>query len=252
MIDELEVKGLELSLSDGDSDGHEIKDTAFQEELILIFKGLGVLMPKYAISIIQEFCKPGITLVFTSDGGEFAVNTKACKLSKFLTIQSELNPHRVHVNNISEATFSLICSYLNHHNGVEPMEIAKPIRSVAMSRIVEDEWDAVFADSMSKRQTFQVILAANKIDCSSLLHLLCAKVATLIKGKNPEEIKRILSEEDETYLSNQLGQSQRERLTLEDAETSIDDINLEPLTLEDTEAPQGDDANLGSESKEQT
>lgn len=34
-------------------------------------------------------------------------------------------------------------------------------------------------------------------DCKSLLHLGCAKVATMIKGKSPEEIKQILGEEDE-------------------------------------------------------
>jgi len=250
MIDELEVKGLELSLNDGNSDGHEIWDTVFQQELIRIFEGFGVLMPKNVISIIQEFCKPGITLVFTSDGGEFAVSTKAFKLSKLLTIQSESNPHTLHVSNISEDTFSLISSYLNHHNGVEPMEIAKPIRSVAMSKIVEDEWDAVFADSMSKRQIFHVISAANYIGCLSLVHLLCAKVATLIKGKSPEEIKRILNETDENYQNNQLGQNQPERLSLEDAETSIDDIYLEPLTIEDTDAPLGGGANMDSEFKE--
>jgi len=34
------------------------------------------------------------------------------------------------------------------------------------------------------------------MDCKSLLHLGCAKVATMIKGKSPEEIKQILGEEE--------------------------------------------------------
>jgi len=33
------------------------------------------------------------------------------------------------------------------------------------------------------------------MDLPSLLHLGCAKIATLIKGKSPEEIKNILSDE---------------------------------------------------------
>merc|ERR1739845_95182 len=37
---------------------------------------------------------------------------------------------------------------------------------------------------------------ANYMDIKSLLHLGCAKIATLIKGKSPEEIKKILSEDD--------------------------------------------------------
>lgn len=247
MIDELEVKGLEHSLADEEIDGYESWDT---HDLIMIFMGLGVDMSKLAISIIEEFCKPGITLVFTWDGGEFAVSTKACKLSTVLAANVKHNPHIVHVTKIGSDTFSLVSSYLNHHNGVVPWEIAKPIRSTVMSRIVEDQWDADFADDMTKRQAFQVINAANYLGCRSLSQLLCAKVATLIKGKSPEEIKHILTTEyDEKDLNHQPEQIQPERLRVEEIATSIEDINLEPLTLEDIEASSGDDANLESEFK---
>merc|ERR1712173_288085 len=91
----------------------------------------------------------------------------------------------------------LIVSYLKHHKGTVPQEIAKPIRSVKMEKIVEDEWDAKFINGLSKKVVFQIILGANYMDIKSLLHLGCAKIATLIKGKSPEEIKKILSEEDD-------------------------------------------------------
>merc|ERR1712025_379692 len=90
----------------------------------------------------------------------------------------------------------LIVDYLKHHNGKIPAEIAKPIRSVKMEKIVEDEWDAKFINGLSKKTVFQIILGANYMDIKSLLHLGCAKIATLIKGKSPEEIKKILSEDD--------------------------------------------------------
>jgi len=192
MIDELEVSGLEFSLTDEYSEGYDLRDIIFH-----IFNGFGVIMPTCVICIIRGFCKPGITLVFTGDGGEFAVSTKALKLSALLNIQAEQNPHTIHVNKISRDTFSLVSAYLNHHNGVEPKEIAKPIISSVMSRIVDDHWDAVFADSMTKKQTWAVISAAEYIDCKSLLHLSCAKIATLIKGKNPAEVRTILSNDDD-------------------------------------------------------
>merc|ERR1712173_241490 len=91
----------------------------------------------------------------------------------------------------------LIVSYLKHHKGQVPQEIANPIRSVKMEKIVEDEWDAKFINGLSKKTVFQIILGANYMDIKSLLHLGCAKIATLIKGKSPEEIKKILSEEDD-------------------------------------------------------
>jgi len=89
-----------------------------------------------------------------------------------------------------------VCRYLRHHNGLEPAEIAKPIRSVKMEKIVEDAWDATFINSFDKRDIFKLTLAANYMDIKSLLHLTCAKVATMIKGKSPEEIKQILGEEE--------------------------------------------------------
>merc|ERR1712166_1402162 len=102
------------------------------------------------------------------------------------------------VSNIIEGeTLNLIVLYLEHHQGNEPAEIAKPIRSIKMEKIVEDPWDAEFINKLPKRQLFQLILGSNYMDCKSLLHLGCAKVATMIKGKSPEEIKEILGEEDD-------------------------------------------------------
>ena len=47
------------------------------------------------------------------------------------------------------------------------------------------------------KQIFQLILAANYMDIQSLLELGNAKIATLIKGKSPEEIKNILADDDD-------------------------------------------------------
>ncbi len=54
--------------------------------------------------------------------------------------------------------------------------------------------DADFIDKIGEtRQTlYDLILAANYMDIKSLLHLGCAKVASLIKGQPLEKIKEIL------------------------------------------------------------
>merc|ERR1711964_154558 len=52
-------------------------------------------------------------------------------------------------------------------------------------------------EKLTKGQIFKIILGANYMDIQSLLHLGCAKIATLIKGKSPEEIKKILGDDDE-------------------------------------------------------
>jgi len=245
MIDELDVKGIEIKPSSDyqDNDASYFWNK-FHEQLFSIFKGLGVNMPKSSISIIRKFLR-GITFIYPDEGGEFLISTKALRLSTLLNIRAESNPRMVYVTKISRDIFSLIGAYLNHHNGVAPAEIQKPIRSVKMSMIVQDEWDVAFANRCSKRQLFQVMLGANHIGCKSLLQLMAAKFATLIKGKTPTEIKRLLSEEDEERnLNNEQLQTWPESMRLEDTgeqdviyrnqDKEPDLIQAEPLRLEGT------------------
>eukprot|EP01084_Bolivina_argentea_P124493 220593_1 len=96
---------------------------------------------------------------------------------------------------VNDESMHRILQYLGHHKGIKPQSISKPIRSVKMERIVSDIWDAHYINSFSKKVIFQVILAANYLDCPCLLHLGAAKIATLIKGKSPEEIRNILADD---------------------------------------------------------
>ena len=50
-------------------------------------------------------------------------------------------------------------------------------------------WDANFV-SIEEQMLFELILAANYMDIQPLLDLACAKVASILKGKTPEEIRQ--------------------------------------------------------------
>jgi len=67
------------------------------------------------------------------------------------------------------------------------VQISRPIKSTDMRQIV-GEWDAAFIE-MEQKMLFDVILAANYMDIPSLLDLGCAKIASMIKNKSPDEIK---------------------------------------------------------------
>lgn len=56
-----------------------------------------------------------------------------------------------------------------------------------MSDIVQ-EWYSTFVN-IEQEILFELILAANYMDIKPLLDLTCAKVASMIKGKTPEEIR---------------------------------------------------------------
>ena len=142
------------------------------------------------------------TISLVSSGDEprkFTIEKSFAQMSKLVAniIEGDQEATQIQVKQVDGDTLELIVNYLKHHKGQEPAEIAKPIRSVKMEKIVEDNWDAEFIVGLKKRQLFQLILGANYMDCKALLHLGCARVATMIKGKSPEEIKQILGEDEE-------------------------------------------------------
>jgi len=152
------------------------------------------------IAGLDEDEKGTITLLSSGDNpAKLEVAKEFALMSKLVAniVEGDQDATEINVKQVDAETLTLIVNYLKHHKGTEPAEIAKPIRSVKMEKIVEDPWDAKFINDLAKRQLFQLILGANYMDCKSLLHLGCAKVATMIKGKSPEEIKQILGEEEE-------------------------------------------------------
>jgi S-phase kinase-associated protein 1 len=81
-----------------------------------------------------------------------------------------------------------VVAYLEHHAGNPAKEIERPLRSANMRDVV-DEWDADFVE-VEQEVLFELILAANYMDIKPLLDLTCAKVASMLKGKTPEEIRK--------------------------------------------------------------
>ena len=64
----------------------------------------------------------------------------------------------------------------------------QPLKSANMAEVVQ-EWYASFI-AVDQEVLFELILAANYMDIKPLLDLTCATVASMIKGKTPEEIRK--------------------------------------------------------------
>lgn len=140
------------------------------------------------------------TFVLTSkDGKDFDVNKKNVMISKLIStmVEADTTATKVQVPAVDAKIMEHIVSYCNHHGGQEPPIIEKPLRSKVMADVVKDKWDAEFIDKVGEdlATLYELILAANYMDITGLLHLGCAKVASLIKGQPLEKIKDILSVE---------------------------------------------------------
>jgi S-phase kinase-associated protein 1 len=132
------------------------------------------------------------------DGKSFKVKKKFCKLSNFVMtiLKGDPSATEIEVRQVGSDTLENIVKYLNEHKGEEPPPLPCPVRSTEMAQIVSVKWDAEFIDAFDKKAIFEIILGANYMDIKSLLHLGCAKIATLIKKLDQKEINRIIEEEE--------------------------------------------------------
>jgi len=105
-------------------------------------------------------------------------------------LEQDSDATEVPLPGVTSEILQKVVEYMQHHKGEEPPIIPKPLRSKEMKEVCKDPWDATFIDSV-----YDLILAANYMDINSLLHLGCAKVASLIKGQPLEKIKGILQPE---------------------------------------------------------
>jgi len=142
-----------------------------------------------------------VTLIFKSGGDipkTFEINKKDAELSKLVTtiLDGDKEATVIEIGQVPAETLKHVVDYLQHHKGKEPEPLPCPVRSIHMAQIVSDKWDATWIDAFDKKVIFEIILAANYMDIKSLLHLGCAKIATLIKQLDQKEINRIIEEEE--------------------------------------------------------
>lgn len=132
----------------------------------------------------------------SKDKKDFTVERKHAFISTLVktSLENDDKAEEVPIPGVTGAILDLVVNYMKEHKGVEPPIIEKPLRSKVMKDVCPHKWDAEYIDRIgdTRQQLYDLILAANYMDIKSLLHLGCAKVASLIKGQPLEKIKEIL------------------------------------------------------------
>ena len=136
----------------------------------------------------------------TSDNQEFTLPRGVAEQSilvKQLTDEDDDNEVEVSVPiQLTSSIISMILPYLHYHYEHPATPIPKPLPSKDM-KDVACEWDQKYLSDLNEDALFQVVLAANYLHIPSLLDLTCAKVATMIKGKTPEQIRQTFNIEND-------------------------------------------------------
>ena len=156
----------------------------------------GIVDEKKSSDVREEDIPEGNITLISKEGTSFTLPKKCAFMSGLvkITSQQDRSETQIDLKSVDSHTLANVVSYLNHHDGVNPKEIKKPLRSLDMSKIVDDGWDAKFINSFPQQELHDIIIGANYMDIQPLLQLGCAKIASLIKGKTNLEIKQLFED----------------------------------------------------------
>ena len=79
---------------------------------------------------------------------------------------------------------------VHHMEDVVAPKIQMPLVTNDLEMEVSDKWDCCFIGLENTSDIFEIVRAAGYLVIPSLLDLACAKIASLIKGKTPAEIRK--------------------------------------------------------------
>jgi len=129
----------------------------------------------------------------SQDGESYDVPLSVAVMSELVKTmidegQDDEEAQEIPLPNVKAVILAKVIEFMQHSK-VEPMtEIEKPLKSANMTEVVQ-EWYSTFVN-VEQETLFELILAANYMDIKPLLDLTCASVASMIKGKTPEEIRK--------------------------------------------------------------
>ena len=131
-----------------------------------------------------------ITLI-SRDSLKIPIDEKSAKRTTFITEYNKDFPNsEIKLENIDGDTLKKEKEYLEHYKEENPKLIKKPLPKKDFEECV-DKWDYNYIN-IDTEKIFNVMLAANFLNIESLVDLTCAKISSLIRGKKPEEIRRVL------------------------------------------------------------
>lgn len=131
----------------------------------------------------------------TDENKGFEVDCDYTKISNLINTMVEGDKEATFVNlDISSTILSYIVEWMNYKKGNPGVIVPKPLKRTIRESCV-DKWDADFIERVAKnkKDLHDVLRAANYLDMDTLLHLAGAYIALSLRGKNKDEMKKILA-----------------------------------------------------------
>ncbi|GAA5965148.1 hypothetical protein JCM5350_004047 [Sporobolomyces pararoseus] len=134
----------------------------------------------------------------SSDNEEFEVEkdvaTRSVLVKNMLEDVGE-SDHPIPLPNVSASVLKKVLEWCEHHKK-DPEPLAEDIDDARRKTTEISDWDSKFIQ-VDQEMLFEIILAANYLDIKPLLDVGCKTVANMIKGKQPEEIRKLFNIEND-------------------------------------------------------
>ncbi|KAL8274573.1 hypothetical protein Esti_001476 [Eimeria stiedai] len=129
-------------------------------------------------------------VLVSSEGEEIKVPREVASASLLVKSMTEDgdDTDTIPLPKVSSAILKKVVDYCTYHHDNPPEEIPTPLKTSNLAEVVS-EWDFEFVN-VEQTVLFDLLLAADYLNVPSLLLLTSAKVASMIKGRSPEEIRR--------------------------------------------------------------
>lgn len=155
--------------------------------------------------VMDDHDQPKVKLI-TKDQKEIMISKKI--ILKFQLIKDILEDGddqsdeitTIPIPNVDYNTMMEIIEYLKYVEHNEPLEIPKPIPKSHKIKDFVNDFECEFIEKYSATNMEGLVnlcLSSNYLDIKSLLDLCCAKIAVMIKGKSPEEIRDLFGLEND-------------------------------------------------------
>ena len=140
-----------------------------------------------------------LIILISSDLKRIPIKLKAIKRSKFLkNAINDFPGEEIPIKTLYSTTLYYIKEYLEYYENKKPKKIIYPLPKKDFKECVE-EWDYNFIN-VDIETIYNIMVAANFFDIKSLVDLTAAKIASMIRGKSPKEIRDILKINNESKI----------------------------------------------------
>ena len=133
----------------------------------------------------------------SNDGMKFCVRREPMLISNLIEtiVESteDTQDTEIPLPNVTGGTLTRIIEFCEYYEQEPMKQIPRPLPSSGAFEDVVNGWCNQFISSFcTKEALFELIQAAHYMDIPPLLELGCAKIASMIRGKNIAEIKTIM------------------------------------------------------------